>query len=124
MESFKQSLELLQASHTIKCNIILFRICLSIPKYSPIPQVSTQNTGSINNDFEDFKSNFTETFNVQTEIFMNQKKELSFTEMNLLKNELLTSLKFNTSSHSHELTNNTDRIISLLQDQMEFCRNN
>ena len=97
MESFKLSLELLQASHTIKCNIIFFRICLSIPKYSPIHQPSTQNTSSINNDFEDFKSNFIETFNVQTEIFMNQKKELSFTEMNLLKNELLTSLKFNTS---------------------------
>ena len=124
MESFKQSLELLQASHTIKCNIILIRICLSIPKYSPIPQVSTQNTSCINNDFEDFKSNFIETFNVQTEIFMNQKKKLSFTEMNFLKNELLTSLKFNTSSHSHEPRNNTDRIISLLQDQMEFCRNN
>ena len=74
MECFKQSLELLQASHTIKCNIIPIHICLSIPKYSSIAKVSTQNTSSINNDFEDFKSNFTETFNVQTELFMNQKK--------------------------------------------------
>ena len=124
MESFKQSLELLQTSHTIKCNIIPICICLSIPKYSSIPEVSTQNTSSINNDSEDFKSSFIETFNVKTELFMNQKRELFFTEMNLLKNELLTSLKFNASCRSHEPRNNTDRIISLLQDQIEFCRNN
>ena len=39
--------------------------------------------------------------------------------MNLFKNELLTSLKYNTTSHSHEPSNNTDRIASLLQDQIE-----
>ena len=51
---------------------------------------------------------------------MNQQKELFFTEMNSFKNELLTSLKHNTKSHSHEPSHNTDRIISLLQDQIEF----
>ena len=40
--------------------------------------------------------------------------------MNLFKNELLTSLKHNNKSHSHETSNNTDRIISLLEDQIEF----
>ena len=30
---------------------------------------------------------------------MNQQKELFITEMNLFKNELLTSLKHNTKSH-------------------------
>ena len=53
---------------------------------------------------------------------MNQQKELFFTEMNLLKNEILTSLKHNNKSHSHETSNNTDRIISLLQDQIEFLQ--
>ena len=70
---------------------------------------------------------------------MNQQKELFFTEMNSFKNELLTSLKHNTKSHSHEPSdktslkhntkshshepsNNTDRIISLLQDQIEFLQ--
>ena len=42
--------------------------------------------------------------------------------MNLFKNENLTSLKRNTKSHSHEPSNNTDRIISLLQDQIEFLQ--
>ena len=42
--------------------------------------------------------------------------------MNLFKNELLTSLKHNTKSHSQEPSNNTDRIISLLQDQIEFLQ--
>ena len=42
--------------------------------------------------------------------------------MNLFKNELLTSLKHNTKSHSHEPSNYTDRIISLLQDQIEFLQ--
>ena len=42
--------------------------------------------------------------------------------MNLFKNELLTSLKHNNKSHSHETSNNTDRIISLLQDQIEFLQ--
>ena len=51
---------------------------------------------------------------------MNQRIELFFTEMNLFKNELLTSLKHNTKSHSHEPSSNTDGIISLLQDQMGF----
>ena len=41
-------------------------------------------------DFEIFKSNSIETLNAQTELFMNQQKELFFTEMNLFKNELLT----------------------------------
>ena len=41
-------------------------------------------------DFEIFKSNSIGTLNVQTELFMNQQKELFFTEMNLFKNELLT----------------------------------
>ena len=53
---------------------------------------------------------------------MNQQKELFFTEMNLFKNELLTSLKHNSKSHSHETSNNTDRIISLQQDQIEFLQ--
>ena len=122
MESFEKSLALLQASHSIKCNVISNRTCLSIPKYSSIPKVCTQNTSSIKTDFEDFKSSFFETLNVQTELFMNQQKELFFTEMNSFKNELLTSLKHNTKSHSHEPSNNTDRIISLLQDQIEFLQ--
>ena len=42
--------------------------------------------------------------------------------MNLFKNELLISLKHNTKSHSHEPSNNTDRIISLLQDQIEILQ--
>ena len=42
--------------------------------------------------------------------------------MNLFKNELLTSLKYNNKSHSHEPSNNTDRIIFLLQDQIEFLQ--
>ena len=42
--------------------------------------------------------------------------------MNLFKNELLTSLKHNTKSHPHETSNNTDRIISLLEDQIEFLQ--
>ena len=55
---------------------------------------------------------------------MNQRIELFFTEKNLFINELLTSLKHKTKSHSHEPSSNTERIISLLQDQMNFCRNN
>ena len=51
---------------------------------------------------------------------MNQRMELFFTEMNLFKKELLTSLKHNTKSHLHEPSSNTDGIISLLQDQMGF----
>ena len=42
--------------------------------------------------------------------------------MNSFKNELLTSLKHNTKSHSHKPSNNTNRIISLLQDQIEFLQ--
>ena len=53
---------------------------------------------------------------------MKQQKELFFTEMNLFKNELLTSLKHNNKSHSHETSNNTDTIISLLQDQIDFLQ--
>ena len=105
MESF------LQASHSTKCNIISDRTCLSITKHSSIPKVSTQTTSRIKIDFEDFKSNFIETLNVQTELFMNQQKEFFFTEMNLFKNEHLTSLKHSNTSHSHETCNNTDRII-------------
>ena len=90
MENFEKSLALLQASHSIKCNIISNRTCLSIPKHSSIPKVCTQNTSSIKSDFEDFKSNFIETLNVQTELFMKQEKELFFTEINSFKNELLT----------------------------------
>ena len=79
MESFEKSLALLQASNSIKCNIISNRTCLSIPKHSSIPKVCTQNTSSIKNDFEDFKSNFIETLlNVQTELFMNKQKKLFF----------------------------------------------
>ena len=122
MESFEKYLALLQASHSIKGNIISNRTCLSIPKHSSIPKVCTQNSSSIKTDFEDFKSNFIETLNVQTELFMNQQKELVFTEINLFKNELLTSLRHNTKSHSQEPSNNTDRIISMLQDQIEFLQ--
>ena len=74
MESFENSLALLQVSNSVKCNIISNRTCLSIPKHSSIPKVCTQNTSSIRNNFEDFKSNFIETLNVQTELFMNQQK--------------------------------------------------
>ena len=54
---------------------------------------------------------------------MNKQKEFFFfTEMNLFKNELLTSLKHNNTSHSHEPSYNSNRIISLLQDQIEFLQ--
>ena len=72
MESFEKSLALLQASNSVTCNSISNRTCLSIPKHSSIPKVCTENTSSIKNDFEDFKSNFIETLNVQTELFVNQ----------------------------------------------------
>ena len=52
MESFEKSLALLQASNSIKCNIISNRTCLSIPKHSSISKVCTLNTNSIKNDFE------------------------------------------------------------------------
>ena len=55
MESFEKYLALLQASNSIKCNVISNRTCLSIPKHSSIPKVCTQNTSSTKNDFEDFK---------------------------------------------------------------------
>ena len=42
--------------------------------------------------------------------------------MNLFKNDLLTSFQHDTKSHSHEPSDNTDRIISLLQDQIEFLQ--
>ena len=71
MESFEKSLALLQASNSVKCNTISNRTCLSIPKHSSIPKVSTLNTNSMKNDFEDFNSNFIETLNVQAELFMN-----------------------------------------------------
>ena len=122
MESFEKSLALLQASHSIKCNIISNRTCLSISKDRSVLKVCTQNTSSIKNDFGDFKSNFIETLNVQTELFMNQQKELFFTEMNLFKKELLTSIKHNTKSHLHKPSNNTDKIISLIQDQIELLQ--
>ena len=54
MESFKKSLELIHTSHSIKGNIVSNQTRLSIPKYSSIPKVSTQNTSSIKNNFEDF----------------------------------------------------------------------
>ena len=96
---------------------------MSILKHSSIHKVCTQNTSSIKNDFEDFKSNFIETLlNVQTELFMNKQKNCSFIKLSLFKNELQTSLKHNTKSHSHEPSNNTDRIISLPQDQIEFLQ--
>ena len=47
MQSFEKSLTLLQASNSIKCNIIFNRAYLSIPKHSSIPKVCTQNTNSI-----------------------------------------------------------------------------
>ena len=74
MESFEKSLPLLKASNSIKFNIISNRTCLSIPKRSSIPKVCNLNTNSIKKDFEDFKSIFIETLNVQTELFMNQQK--------------------------------------------------
>ena len=61
LESFEKSLALLQASNSIKRNIISNRTCLSSPKHSSVPRVCTQNNNSIKNDFEDFKSNFIET---------------------------------------------------------------
>ena len=71
MESFEKSLTLLQASHSIKCNIISNHTCLFIPKHSSILKVCS----SIKTNFEDFKSKFIETLNVQAEIFMNQQKD-------------------------------------------------
>ena len=56
MESFEKSLALLQASHSIKCNITSNGTCLSIPKHSPILKVCTQNTSSIKTNFEDLIS--------------------------------------------------------------------
>ena len=47
MESFEKYLELVKASHSIKCNIISHHTCLSTPKYSSFPKVSTQNTSNI-----------------------------------------------------------------------------
>ena len=73
-ESFEKSLALLQASNSIKFNIISNRSCLSIPKHRSIPKVCTQNTSTIKNNFEDFKSNFIETLNVQAKLFINRKK--------------------------------------------------
>ena len=58
MESFEKSLALLQASDSIKCNIISNRTCLSIPKHCSVPKVCTQNTNSTKIGFEDFKRNF------------------------------------------------------------------
>ena len=42
--------------------------------------------------------------------------------MSLFKNELLTSLKRNTTSHAHKPCKNTERIISLPQDRVEFLQ--
>ena len=53
---------------------------------------------------------------------MKQQKELIFTEINLFKNELLTSLTHNTTFHSNEPSSNTNRIIFLLQHQIEFLQ--
>ena len=83
MESLEKYLALLQASNSIECNIVSNRTCLPIPKHSSTPKVYTQNTSRIKNYFEDFKSNFIETLNVETELFMNQQKELFFTEMTI-----------------------------------------
>ena len=47
MESFEKKykrLQILQTSHSIKCNIISKCACLAIPKHSTIPKVSTQNS--------------------------------------------------------------------------------
>ena len=52
MESFEKSLALLQASNSIKFNIISNRTYLSIPKHSSVPKVYTQNTNSIKNDLK------------------------------------------------------------------------
>ena len=105
MESFEKSLELLKASHSIKCNINV-----------TIPKVSPKNASSTKANFEDFKSNFIETLNAQAEYFMNQQKELFFTEINLFKDKLIALLKYSTTSHSRKPSNKSDRIFSLLQD--------
>ena len=81
MENFKKFLALLQANNSIKCNVVSNRTFLSIPKHSSTPKVCTQNISSIKSDFEDLKNKFIETLNVQTELFMNQQKELFFTDM-------------------------------------------
>ena len=78
MESFEKSLALLQASNSIKCNIISNRTCLSIPKHSSVPKVCIQNTNSIKIDLEDFKRNFIKTLNVQTELFYEPTKRILF----------------------------------------------
>ena len=42
--------------------------------------------------------------------------------MSLFKNWALTSLKHNSTSHSHQLSNKTERIISLREDQTEVLQ--
>ena len=49
METFEKSLALLQASNSIRCNVISNRTCLSISKHCSIPKVCTQNTNSTKN---------------------------------------------------------------------------
>ena len=94
MESFEKYLALLQASNSIKCNVISNRTCLSIPKHSSIPKVCIQNTSIIKNDFEDFKSNFIETLNVQKELFMNQQNLQYLTNrINFYRNEFILKMK-------------------------------
>ena len=56
MKSFEKISELLQASHSRKCNIIFNGTRLSIPKEISLPKVSTQNTNSIEIEFEDSKN--------------------------------------------------------------------
>ena len=78
MEGFEKSLELLQGSHSIKCNIISNRTYLFILNHISIPKVSTQNTSSIINDFEDFKSNFIENIKRTNRTFYEPTERIIF----------------------------------------------
>ena len=56
MKSFEKISELLQGSHSRKCNINFNGTRLSIPKEISLPKVRSQNTSSIKIDFEDSKN--------------------------------------------------------------------
>ena len=58
----------------------------------------------------------------EKELFIKQQKELFITEMKLFKSKLLTSIKHNATSCSHQPSNNIERIIFLQQDQTEFLQ--
>ena len=64
MESFQKTLELLQASHSIKYNIISNCTLHPIRNLVRFLMLGHQNTNGIKSGFEDFKSNFMEKLNL------------------------------------------------------------